>query len=237
MPPAKTKADYRAEITPAPPPARRFLERELDHHLKGGAVGVRQAKRIALRAAKQFERDLRDQWRAPTPFILKKASEKSDCSRGCARRARRWRPRFLAALCVTDSPTIAARVARIHYDTAFEHRKLDPDFARQWLSASDQAADLLQARGFQLALEGNLEPVYYMGVVVGHVRKYDGRLLVEMLRGLRPERFKTAGVNVSIAARGDLFVLSEAARLELQRVNRQWLEAHPPPERAALAAR
>ena len=40
-------------------------------------------------------------------------------------------------------------------------------------------------------MEGDVEPVYYMGVVVGYVRKYDSKLVIEMLRAYRSDRFKT----------------------------------------------
>ena len=48
-----------------------------------------------------------------------------------------------------------------------------------------------------------------------------------MLRAYRPQEFKTAGVQVNLGVKGDIFVLSEDQRRELQRVNRQWLLEHP----------
>ena len=55
------------------------------------------------------------------------------------------------------------------------------------------------------------------------MRKFDSRLQVEMLRALRPDKFKTAGVNVNLATRGDVFVLTEDQRHELQEINRRRL--------------
>ena len=46
-----------------------------------------------------------------------------------------------------------------------------------------------------------------MGVPVSYIRKYDSKLQIEMLRAHRPDRFKTAGVNVTIGAKSDIFVL------------------------------
>ena len=66
-----------------------------------------------------------------------------------------------------------------------------------WADASRIAVDLLQARAFQRAVEGDLEPIHYMGVVVDYVRKFDSKLQIEMLRARRPETFKTPGVNVN----------------------------------------
>ena len=231
----KTKADYRAEIQPASPPAQLFIQREVDAAVAGGAAGVRAAQCVALNAAKRYMAELEDFWRRDTAFIARKASDPSDCSRACARYARRWRPRFLAMLSVTDSPTLAARVARVHRDTAFEHRKRDPEFAQFWADACERAVDLLEARAFQRALEGDLEPVYYMGVVVDYVRKFDSRLQIELLRAKRPGTFKTPGTHVNIGTRGDVFVLTEEQRHELQAINREWLESHPLPALPAVA--
>jgi hypothetical protein len=94
--------------------------------------------------------------------------------------------------------------------------------------AQEHAIDLLEARCFQRALEGDLEPVYYMGVVVDYVRKFDSRLAIELLKANRPDKFKTPGTQVKVATRGDVFMLTEEQRHELMRLNRQWLEAHPP---------
>jgi hypothetical protein len=40
-------------------------------------------------------------------------------------------------------------------------------------------------------------------------------------------RFKTAGVQVNIGAKGDIFVLSEEQRHELQAINREFLLSSP----------
>jgi hypothetical protein len=128
---------------------------------------------------------------------------------------------------LTNSPTLAARFARITKQTVYNHRKWDSEFAEQWDDAVETAVDLLHARAFQRALEGDCEPVFYMGIRVGYVRKYDSRLQIEMLRAHKPDTFKTAGVQVNIGAKGDLFVLTEEQRKELQRVNRDWLLTAP----------
>lgn len=47
--------------------------------------------------------------------------------------------------------------------------------------------------------------------------------MIEMLRAHKPDTLKTAGVNVNIGTKGDIFVLTEDQRHELQRINREWL--------------
>src|SRR5436190_8299131 len=44
----KTKADYRAEIEPAPPPPAGFNTTVLEQALAAGPAGIRQAQKIAL---------------------------------------------------------------------------------------------------------------------------------------------------------------------------------------------
>jgi hypothetical protein len=86
---------------------------------------------------------------------------------------------------------------------------------------------MLHARAFQRALEGDLEPVFYVGVPVAYIRKFDSQLQIEMLRAWKPDRFKTPGTNVKIGTRGDVFVLTEEQRHELIRINREYLTTMP----------
>jgi hypothetical protein len=164
-----------------------------------------------------------DHWKKDTPFILAALESSEGNQRAQARNARVWRPRFLAALSITHAPTLSARHARIALSTVYLHREQDADFAAMWEAAQEAALDLLHARVWQRSLEGDLEPVYFMGVRVGHVRKFSDKLQIELLRAWKPDRFKSAGVQVSIATRGDVFLLTEAQRAELKALNRAFL--------------
>jgi hypothetical protein len=148
-------------------------------------------------------------------------------ARAGARHALVWRPRFLAALSLTNSPTLAARSARASKQTAYSHKRQDPEFAEQWQEAIDHAVELLHARTFQRALEGDLEPVFYMGKPVGYVRKFSDKLQIEMLRAYKPDTFKTPGTQVNIGTKGDVFVLTEEQRHKLIEINREWLLTAP----------
>jgi hypothetical protein len=112
-----------------------------------------------------------------------------------------WRPKFLAALSLTRSVILSCRAAHVSKQTAYRHRQADEEFAEQWQEAEADAIELLHARAFQRALEGDCEPIVYMGLTVGWVRKDDSRLQMEMLRAHKPDTFKTAGVNVNIVGR------------------------------------
>jgi hypothetical protein len=119
----------------------------------------------------------------------------------------------------------AAKAANVAYMTPRNHRLIDPDFNRQCEEAIDYATELLEMRAFQRALEGDCELIVYMGVIVGHVKKFDSRLQIELLRAYRPQRFKPPGTSVNIGTRSDVFVLTEEQRKELREINRQWLNA------------
>jgi hypothetical protein len=223
----KSLADRRAEITSAlaPDPAQLGLATALvDKALAAGPAGLRQAQHVAMRFAKQFQEECEDKWRKVTPWLAAKRSDGSDSSaRACVRYALVWRPKFLAALSLTRSPTLSARMARITKETAYQHRRQDEEFAAQWQEAEADAEDLLHAQAFRRALEGDCEPIFYMGTIVGYVRKYDSKLQIEMLRAYKPDTFKTAGVNVNVDARSNVMVLTEAQRQRLIEYNRQWL--------------
>jgi hypothetical protein len=70
-----------------------------------------------------------------------------------------------------------------------------------------------------------------MGEPVGYIRKFSDKLQIELLRAYRPDRFKTPGTNVNIGTKGDVFVLTEEQRLELRRINREYLLTSPVPAR------
>ena len=130
---------------------------------------------------------------------------------------------------MTHCVQLSCRSAKVSRDTAYEHRKRDPEFAKQWDEAQEQALDLLHARVWQRCLEGDIEPMFFMGEPVGYIRKFSDKLQIELLRAWKPDRFKTAGVNVNVGTRCDVFVLTEEQRHELMRINREWLLTSPLP--------
>jgi hypothetical protein len=106
----------------------------------------------------------------------------------------------------------------------YEHRERDSEFDEQWDEAIETALDLLHARVFQRCLEGDIEPVFYMGEPVAYIRKFDSKIQIEMLRALRPDKFKTPGTNINMGVKGDIFVLTEEQRRELQDENRRQID-------------
>lgn len=118
--------------------------------------------------------------------------------RARARHALAWRPRFLAILALSKAPMMAARAANVHYNTVRNHRKWDPDFEAQCIAAEEHAIELLHDVTMKSAIEGDCEPVFWQGIPIGHVRKIDNRLRIEMLRAHMPKTFKMPGAKVAI---------------------------------------
>jgi hypothetical protein len=106
----------------------------------------------------------------------------------------------LSALAVSCSFTFAARAAGVAYNTFRLHQKNDPEFASQVAEAEEEAIELLHARCFKAALEGQLETVYFQGKVVGHFRKFDSRLAIELLRAHLPDKFRRPGSKANISS-------------------------------------
>lgn len=123
-----------------------------------------------------------------------------ETTRGRARAeyAMRWRPMFLAVVSLTHGITLGCRAAGVAENTVLGQREADVDFDAQVLAAQAYCIQLLHSVTMRDAIEGVLEPIFWQGIEVGHVRKVDNRLRVEMLRAHMPQTFKTPGSKVNV---------------------------------------
>ena len=137
-------------------------------------------------------------------------------SRLRARAATRWRARWLTHFAMSASKAFACRNANVSEHTADFHIKNDPDFAAMVEAAKAHAIDLLHTRMMQRSLEGDIEPIYWQGICVDHVRRFDSRLQIEMARAHMPDEFKTPGQALINVDTGDkILVMDEATRAKL----------------------
>ena len=97
---------------------------------------------------------------------------------------------FLDALAETGNVTRACVSAKIGRATVYEWRAADEEFRERWETALDLGCDALEDEATRRAHDGVEEPVYYQGEVVGQVQKYSDTLLMFLLKGRRPEKFK-----------------------------------------------
>ncbi|MCF8533623.1 MAG: hypothetical protein K9G48_11515 [Reyranella sp.] len=103
---------------------------------------------------------------------------------------------FLRHLEASGSVSAAAARAGIARNTVYLRRKVDPAFARGWEQAVAMAAEALRDRAIARARDGTERVLWRGGKRVGTIREYDDRLLMFLLRLLRPEvygRRSTAG--------------------------------------------
>ena len=117
--------------------------------------------------------------------------------------SKRKRQMFLEALARTGKVNLAAEAAG--YATSNVLRQYyhdDPEFAAAWDAALQTAVDdVLEPEAWRRAVEGVEEDVYYQGESVGKKLNYSDGLLMFLLKGNRPEKYKN---NVDVNANVNL---------------------------------
>ncbi len=105
-------------------------------------------------------------------------------------RTAKKRQAFLAALAETANVLKSSEIAKIARRTAYDWKSADSEFAEAWERALDIGADALEDEAVRRAVEGVDEPVFYQGKACGVVRKYSDTLLIFLLKGRRPEKYR-----------------------------------------------
>jgi hypothetical protein len=98
--------------------------------------------------------------------------------------------KFTEVLRLTGNVSGAARAVGIGRGTAYRWKKDLAEFAVIWDEAIDEAVDNLEAEAWRRATEGVAKPVYQQGQLVGHIQQYSDTLLIFLLKGHKPERYK-----------------------------------------------
>lgn len=100
---------------------------------------------------------------------------------------------FLRHLGEIGSVSVAARRSGIGRNTVYTRRKLDPEFALAWEKALAMAVEGLRDRAIALARDGTERTLWWRGRRVATFREYDTRLLIFLLRLLKPEVYGPGG--------------------------------------------
>lgn len=247
------------EVTPVSPPDPKdlgTLTRYTQEILQGGPRSLIAAQHKAAKLSQLFGEEFESHWCLATPYLRQILSgvdpalkEQPDDqigrysmikrNRARARYALSWRPRFLAIFALSKSPLMAARAAGVAINTVRKHRAADPDFELQYEEAEEHALQLLHDVTMKSAIEGECEPVFWQGIPVGHIRKVDNRLRIEMLRAHMPKTFKTPGAKVAINA-GNVqnnFICSPEEQDELIVLRQQALERMKPAQVTEIPVR
>jgi hypothetical protein len=96
---------------------------------------------------------------------------------------------FIKALAQLGIVTAAAKAAGVCRMTVYRWRE-DPEFAKAWDDALEQAADQDRSRGHRRAVDGVEEPIYQGGQLVGSRIVYSDSLLGKLLGANRPQKFR-----------------------------------------------
>jgi hypothetical protein len=115
----------------------------------------------------------------------------------------RKRAIFIEALSSGMSVTASAKAAGIARRYAYQIAEADPEFKAAWDSAIEEATDLLEDAIRRRAIEGETEPVWYKGEIVGHVQKTSDILKMFLMKARRPEYRDNAKIEVNIGDRLD----------------------------------
>jgi hypothetical protein len=127
-------------------------------------------------------------------------------------RRRQWKVKFLQHLAECGNVKLSADAAGVGRRTVYTHRQSDKDFAAKWAEAMEDAADVLEAEAHRRAVAGCDEPVIYEGKLCGRyvdaqgrtvadntpgatlvpltVKKFSDTLLIFLLKGARPAKYR-----------------------------------------------
>lgn len=97
---------------------------------------------------------------------------------------------FLAAYAKTGIISAAALAAGVERHTPRQWVKNDPEFRRAFKDARNDAADMLEAEALRRATRGVERGVWHAGREVGKEREYSDTLLIFLLKGSRPKKFR-----------------------------------------------
>lgn len=114
------------------------------------------------------------------------------------------RARFLEALAACGNVSEAARAIEMARQSLYDHRSADPAFAAAWDEAAELGADALEDEARRRAFAGVPEPltcarglIYDRDGQVVTVQKYSDSLLMFLLKGARPQKYRE---NLSVTA-------------------------------------
>lgn len=101
-----------------------------------------------------------------------------------------WMPKFIEALAVMPNVRVACEVAGVSRATAYRKKARVAAFSRLWDKAIEEGCDRLEQEAWRRAVGGVTKPVYQGGKKVGDVKEYSDRLLEQLLKAHRPEKYR-----------------------------------------------
>jgi hypothetical protein len=97
---------------------------------------------------------------------------------------------FLVAYSECGNVVRAAEAAGVHRSSHFHWVKSDEAYANAFREAESMAGSLLEAEARRRAAEGIDKPIYYRGQRIDTVREYSDTLLIFLLKGALPHKYR-----------------------------------------------
>lgn len=123
---------------------------------------------------------------------------------------------FIAAYAETGTIVQAAEIAGIDRQTHYDWSASDPDYVKACQDAYIQSGERLEQEARRRAVQGVQKPVFYKGEKCGAVTEYSDTLLIFLLKGAMPEKYKERNVmdiNVQQVQPGDIKSIGELREL------------------------
>ncbi len=113
---------------------------------------------------------------------------------------------FLEAYKLCATVTHAAITAKISRCTHYDWLEKDKAYVEAFKEATIAATDTLIEEARRRAIQGVSDPVYHGGKQVGSIQKYSDTLLIFLMKGAMPEKYRdnhhiTGSVNVDLVER------------------------------------
>jgi len=106
------------------------------------------------------------------------------------RTAKKRKALIAAVEACAGNVTRACKLANVSRNAVWEWSRDEPAFSDELEAAIERGADLLEEEAVRRAYVGVEKPVYQGGALVGHVQEYSDTLLIFLLKGKRPERYR-----------------------------------------------
>ncbi len=97
---------------------------------------------------------------------------------------------FLQAYSTCGNVTQAARIAGVDRATHYVWLETDEQYAEAFQQAQEAAADYLEQEAWRRATQGVEQDVFYKDKKIATKREYSDTLLIFLLKGIRPDKYK-----------------------------------------------
>jgi len=123
-----------------------------------------------------------------------------------------WEIPFFAALKEYGVIGYACDAASVNRSTVMDRVEKDPDFKSEFDASRESATDKLEREAFRRAHNGVEEAIYHKGLEIGRIRKYSDTLLIFLLKGNRPDKYReTFGNQLSGVGGGPIHIVIQEA--------------------------